>query len=39
MEKELLEKIKELVKKTPNDYNLGSLIRSVVNSYSGSDKK
>jgi hypothetical protein len=38
-EKELLEEIKKLVETVPNDYKLGTLIRSVFNSKKKSDKK
>lgn len=39
MEKEILERIKELVDKTPNDYSLGALIRSEMRKYKSSNKK
>jgi hypothetical protein len=38
-EKELLEEIKKLVCEVPNDYKLGSLIRSLVESQREQDKK
>ena len=39
MEKEILERIKEFVDKTPNDYELGALIRSEIRKYKSSNKK
>lgn len=38
-DKELLEKIKELVKNTPNDYSLGNEIRSILLEYESKGKK
>lgn len=37
--RELVEKIKEAVEKTPNDYTLGSLIRSIFLEYESKNKK
>jgi hypothetical protein len=39
MEKEILEKIKQIVKETPNDFTLGKLIRSLFLEIQESDKK
>ncbi len=39
MEKEILEKIKELVKQNPNDSVLGKVIRSLFLEIQESDKK
>jgi hypothetical protein len=38
-EKELLEEIKKLVKNTPNDMTLGSLIRAKILNHQGVTKK
>ena len=38
-EKELLKKIKEMAKKIPNDYTLGSAIRYILLEYESKNKK